>query len=292
MKKLILAACLGLFFGQVNAQCPAGATAGDIAPPSITVYDQDTNTPSDLATDLSAAAVGWEGTTNYSQVMTFPPNDLDMEVIAAVSDNGEFELGDYEDGDYCFVGFGYNQAELDDITGNLILRNLLNQGLPEPCVLAGMGLAEIFICVKDNPLFNTDSTALTIDNVVSVLEGQAADVLGYIPCLTVEDNTHCIQVGEGTGLEDFTELNGIQSLTAFPNPTTGQVSIDIVSAKVTEGTVTIMDQRGSIVMEEVLSLTLGTNQKKVDLSGLSNGLYLYQVTVDGASRSSRIQVLK
>lgn len=291
MKKMILAACMGLFFGQLNAQCPAGATAGDVQAPAITTYTPD-NVPGDLATDLSADAVGWEGTTNYAQVMTFPPNDLDLEVIAAVSYDGEFDMSTYDDGEYCFLGFGYNQAELDDVTGNLILRNLLNQGLPQPCVLAGMALDEIFICVKDNPLFNTDSTALTLENVVSVLEGQAADVLGYVPCLTVEENTHCITKGLTNGLEDFDELNGIKELKAFPNPTSGQVSIEIVSSKVTEAVVTILDQRGSIVMEEILALNAGANEKQIDLSGLSNGLYLYQVSVDGESRSSRIQLVK
>lgn len=290
MKSILFASCFCFLFGQVIAQCPEDATAGDVQTPSLGSYIIGVSNSDDFSVDLSQQTVGWQGTENYALIMTFPANELGQEIIAEVSLDGSFDLSAYEAASYTFTGFGYNQYELDEVTNNTILRNLLNIDLLVPCVVPDMGFDEFIACIVDKPFF-LDTNALTIESYVSVWGGPVEDVLGFQPCLTVEENRHTIEVVDAaSGLEDLNDFHGIETVNSFPNPTTGLTTIEINSHRPGEALFTVFDQRGSVALQLPMKLNSGSNERQVDLSSLPDGLYLYQLSAAGISRSSKIQI--
>ncbi len=67
------------------------------------------------------------------------------------------------------------------------------------------------------------------------------------------------------------ESNKLNSLMVFPNPTTGAIEIDLNGYTSDEFTVSIFDNMGKLVLTS-------SNETKLDLSNLSNGLYILTVS--------------
>ena len=80
------------------------------------------------------------------------------------------------------------------------------------------------------------------------------------------------------------------SVAAFPNPTTGYLNIQWQEAANDEGTVTISDITGREVHKTAIKMTQGTGVNQIDLSGLTNGLYLISVKSGNINYNSKIQV--
>lgn len=86
---------------------------------------------------------------------------------------------------------------------------------------------------------------------------------------------------------DITSVSSIKELTAdqvsvFPNPTTGKVVIALNSVELNK--VTINDLSGRVVF----STELTSSRQTLDISGLSNGMYLLQATGEGLVYNTRI----
>lgn len=71
-------------------------------------------------------------------------------------------------------------------------------------------------------------------------------------------------------------LTEVSNLSIFPNPSNGQVTLAFKAEKGHETTVSVMDTKGSILLHEMLS-GYGSQTHALDLSGLSDGLYLVKV---------------
>jgi hypothetical protein len=91
------------------------------------------------------------------------------------------------------------------------------------------------------------------------------------------------KVGEGTG-DSNNELNEsfLNQITLFPNPTTGVLNIEQITAKSVE--ITITDLTG----KKILASELNTLHSTIDLNELKPGTYLVEMSLNNTKRIERI----
>jgi uncharacterized protein YjdB len=80
------------------------------------------------------------------------------------------------------------------------------------------------------------------------------------------------------------------SVVAFPNPTTGKLNIQWELNATEKGTVTISDITGRDIYSSNLNMTQGTGSYQVDLSSLTDGLYMISVKGESINYNNKIQV--
>lgn len=78
----------------------------------------------------------------------------------------------------------------------------------------------------------------------------------------------------------------MRSMIAYPNPTSGNTTIEFAMGYNTQVTFTVTDLLGEVVDLQVLSAPKGLNRIQFDASELSNGVYLYNIT-DGKNTISK-----
>ncbi|MCX7743773.1 MAG: T9SS type A sorting domain-containing protein [Flavobacteriales bacterium] len=82
-------------------------------------------------------------------------------------------------------------------------------------------------------------------------------------------------------------------LNNFPNPATNQTTIAFTLKQSTEATLRIADLTGKIIFSQNLGLCQeGLNQIKVDLSGLTNGIYLYTLQAGEHELTRKMSIQK
>lgn len=79
-----------------------------------------------------------------------------------------------------------------------------------------------------------------------------------------------------------------QEVAVYPNPTNGNLSLDINAASTGVATVLVLDLSGKTVQESAVNLTEGANRLRKDISELENGLYLLQINGLGINHIERI----
>lgn len=67
-------------------------------------------------------------------------------------------------------------------------------------------------------------------------------------------------------------------VTLYPNPAQQELNVDINISKATNAKMRIIDATGRVVKQIDMSLKSGGNQTKVSLEGLSDGMYMIQIT--------------
>ena len=83
----------------------------------------------------------------------------------------------------------------------------------------------------------------------------------------------------------------LQQLSLYPNPNVGLVTIDYKLLGEETAIWKLYDVNGKEVMNK--SLQYGTNQKQLDVSALTNGIYHFSVTLKGARvRSGKMVIAK
>jgi hypothetical protein len=88
----------------------------------------------------------------------------------------------------------------------------------------------------------------------------------------------------GLGLNEGSLVNDI-----YPNPTSGELNIDLVSKKSAMAYVNIMNLLGQSVMVLNSAVEAGANSIKADLN-VANGTYFVEVVVDGMKSVKRVVV--
>lgn len=123
-----------------------------------------------------------------------------------------------------------------------------------------------------------DGTSSTLQNPTHAY--QSIDT--FTICLTVSDgvctNTVCedLFVDIFAGLEEELGLN----LEVYPNPNHGTFTLDFTLDSHADIQVSVFDLAGRVVFERGLG-TVATYQESITLSGVTNGLYLLRMSVDG-----------
>lgn len=83
------------------------------------------------------------------------------------------------------------------------------------------------------------------------------------------------------GVEQVTK-GQMKSLIAYPNPTTGNTTIEFAMGYSSDVTFTVTNLLGEVVNTQKLAGVNGLNTIKLDASNFSNGIYLYTIT-DGVN---------
>ena len=93
-----------------------------------------------------------------------------------------------------------------------------------------------------------------------------------------------------TAAEDSeTMLSG--EIKAYPNPTSGNVTVDFSSEIDTEVLLTVSDLTGKIVVSNIIEAIQGSNSKEIELNNLSKGIYMLNLRSDkSVSESIRLVV--
>ena len=95
----------------------------------------------------------------------------------------------------------------------------------------------------------------------------------------------CIR--DSAGLEDETSS---YSLTIYPNPTSGLLSVLIPAIASNEATIEVTDLSGKVVQQKKAMLITGENTVKLDLGALSNGMYIIHVNSAEGNYTERIEL--
>lgn len=121
-------------------------------------------------------------------------------------------------------------------------------------------------------------------------QSYTADTNGVYTCVYTDPNG-CSSIGSDTitisdiidtsGVDDLKRLYGVE---IFPNPNNGYFNLSIENS-FSFGMVAILDLTGKVIMEEALS---GNQNKRFDISNLSNGLYLMRLQIDEYQSTYRI----
>ena len=94
----------------------------------------------------------------------------------------------------------------------------------------------------------------------------------------------------GSTLEAGIIPNAIESVIAFPNPSNGKLNIQWTLKATEKGSVIISDVTGRQVYSSALNMTEGTATRQLDLSALTDGLYLISIKSTSVSYNSKIQI--
>lgn len=126
--------------------------------------------------------------------------------------------------------------------------------------------------------WSNGSTASTITNLAS--GSYEITVIDNNGCSTVQN----LRVGYAVGVND---VASIINFDVFPNPTSGNVTVNADLVNNTTVTIQVFSTLGALVNETILNGTAQVRQV-VDLSAQANGVYIVKVTADGTSGVRRL----
>ncbi len=91
--------------------------------------------------------------------------------------------------------------------------------------------------------------------------------------------------GDEGGMEEY---NTTQDLFVYPNPSTGNVNLELNAAADETYSISCMDITGRIVYEETLTVTKGMNYKQLDLQSVKKGLYIIEAKSGSQNFSQKL----
>lgn len=88
--------------------------------------------------------------------------------------------------------------------------------------------------------------------------------------------------------------NGLSNakLEIYPNPSKGQVQLDITTERIDEMQIEIFDARGKLIRTHVLNNLVGFHKERLDLSDLADGIYVLKILADGQVGAGRVLIQK
>jgi hypothetical protein len=111
----------------------------------------------------------------------------------------------------------------------------------------------------------------------------------YFYTVELNSNANCKTVGDTVWISitdsckvGLNDLTNIGSLSVFPNPTNGNITLKIETEQSNQASLQIISMRGEVIYEEPSFATLGYN-KTFDLSGYAKGIYYMKVISDKGS---------
>jgi len=82
----------------------------------------------------------------------------------------------------------------------------------------------------------------------------------------------------------------VSGVIAYPNPTSGKLNIQWMETSTENATVSISDITGREIYKTSINMTQGTGINQVDLSNLSNGLYLISINSGNINYNNKVDV--
>lgn len=174
---------------------PCIAEAGVAIPPVNTTYTLGATTLSEPIQGFSVEPMHNSPNFLYNFIITqnidTSGNGDFADIIVGVTDEyGVFDFTELGVGTFMLTGFVYCDSELDGITSNGTIHNLL------PCLSGGETMPEVIACMKASGL------AGTIHQVDSILHVAALPfILGFAPCVDVADVSYSISVEQAVACD-------------------------------------------------------------------------------------------
>jgi hypothetical protein len=94
-----------------------------------------------------------------------------------------------------------------------------------------------------------------------------------------------------TSLVSVVENNGFEA-NVYPNPASEEVSIDLSLTQSSDVTVRVINSLGAVVYMSSERMDMGSNQHRIDLNELENGIYHVNITVNNSTISERLSVIR
>lgn len=170
--------------------------------------------------------------------------------------------------------------ELDDITG--LPSNFDYSCNPSDCQFDGgtTKCAEVFS--------TSDPTSPQIGTYP--LEVQATAYIDVFGSPTSAGQTiyegYYLVIADGASSSVQVGTGQMKSLIAYPNPTSGNTTIEFAMGYSTEVTFTVTNLLGEVVDRQEMAAPKGLNRVNFDATDMSNGVYLYTIT-DGRNTISK-----
>jgi len=82
----------------------------------------------------------------------------------------------------------------------------------------------------------------------------------------------------------------IASILILPNPVVNELKLVIQAASNDQATIRVINMKGQVVLEKTTAIVRGKNTVITDASGLSNGVYMLQITAGESSTTERIMI--
>ena len=216
----------------------------------------------------------------------FPPGVFYMAPIYfgnAINTDGYITGLDFSDG--CIVtGTAIEVtflAELEDIVANETITNTTGGNDNGSILLEPTGGAAVYTYAWDN--------GATTAEVTDLAPGP------YTVTITSSDDLGCsnevVETFEIQGSSAVEDIEKLESLTVAPNPTRGQIVVDMQLNATATIQMDITDITGKVVAQ-INPQNTSSYQQTVDLSHLANGLYFARIIVDGESAVKKIILSK
>ena len=84
--------------------------------------------------------------------------------------------------------------------------------------------------------------------------------------------------------------SSVSSIIAFPNPTNGKLNIQWDENTTEKGTLAISDITGRVVYASSINMTQGTGSSQLDLSELTNGMYMISIKSGDINYNNKIEL--
>ncbi len=102
-----------------------------------------------------------------------------------------------------------------------------------------------------------------------------------------EDYTITISNGSSTGVK---EINLLENMIIYPNPTSGVFNITSNEAKFSEMTINVIDIQGKVVYSSIDKNVSSSYNKQINLEGLSKGLYYIKLSTNNGVKVQKLIV--
>lgn len=171
--------------------------------------------------------------------------------------------------------------QLDDVTG--LPTNFTYSCNPSSCQFPGgtTKCAEVYS--------TTDPTTPQIGTYpLTILATPFIDFFGSPTSAgqTSYDGYYLVIAPVGSASVQEVGTGQMKSLIAYPNPTSGNTTVEFAMGYNTEVTFTVTNLLGEVVDRQVVAAPRGLNRINFDASSMSNGIYLYTIT-DGKNTISK-----
>jgi len=114
--------------------------------------------------------------------------------------------------------------------------------------------------------------------------------LGFLPVdVPTAFEGYYLVISEPVGIEEslqFVSAGDMKHLISYPNPTSGNTTIEYAMGYSSTVNFTVSNLLGKIVFNETKSANKGLNNFKFDATNVSNGVYIYSIT-DGKNTISK-----
>ncbi len=176
-----------------------------------------------------------------------------------------------------YAGFSYttyNVLRYDDLAGWTMLTSLPSNVNSYSDLNAPLGTATSLYYVIEVPLeAPCVSTTMHVENNNTTRSNRTEAIAGDIT-------------------DGISELTWVNSLSVYPNPSTGLFQINLFAGDVNQATFQVIDAQGRIVREHQEGYMYHGKELEMDLTDLTTGIYLLKVEFDGNLITKRIVIQK